>query len=66
VLRAQAVESIAAYPQKEIAISTLNFLHQKVDESFLADRINRATAHLLGRAPAPEAQDEAALKDLVE
>ncbi|MGE4234718.1 MAG: hypothetical protein AB7F43_15520 [Bacteriovoracia bacterium] len=66
VLRAQAVESIAAFPQKEIAISTLSFLKSKVDESFLSDRIGRATAYLQGLAPTPEDQDDAALKKLLE
>ncbi len=66
VLRAQAVESIAAFPQKEIAISTLSFLKSKVDESFLSDRIGRATAYLQGLAPTPEDQDNTALKKLLE
>lgn len=66
VLRAQAVESIAAYPQKEIALSTLSFLQRRVNESFLNDRIGRATAHLMGRAPSPEQQDDEALRKLIE
>lgn len=66
VLRAQAVESIAAYPQKDIALSTLSFLQSKVDESFLVDRINRAAANLSGKASPLNQQDEAALKQLVE
>lgn len=48
ILRAQAVESIAAYPQKDIALSTLSFLQRRVDEAFLNDRIGRASANLTG------------------
>ncbi len=66
ILRAQAVESIAAYPQKDIALSTLSYLQHKVDESFLIDRINRAAANLNNKAPTLLQQDEAALKKLVE
>lgn len=66
VLRAQAVEGIATYPQKEIAISTLSYLQHKVDERFLNDRIGRAAAQLSNRAPTIQPQDEAALKKLVE
>lgn len=66
VLRAQAVESIAAYPQKEIALSTLSFLQRRVDEKFLNDRIGRAAANLNGAAPAVEQQDDEALRKLLE
>lgn len=66
VLRAQAVESIAAYPQKEIALSTLSFLQRRVDERFLNDRIGRAAANLNGVAPAAEQQDDEALRKLLE
>lgn len=66
VLRAQAVESIAAYPQKEIALSTLSFLQRRVDEKFLNDRIGRAAANLNGAAPAIEQQDDEALRKLLE
>lgn len=66
VLRAQAVESIGAYPEKSIALSTLSYLKSKVDEKFLSDRISRVTAHIYGAAPAAEDQDEAALKKLLE
>lgn len=66
VLRAQAVEGIASYPHKEIAISTLSYLQHKVDERFLNDRISRAAANLDNRAPTLQQQDEAALKKLVE
>ncbi len=66
VLRAQAVESIAGYPQKDIAISTLSYLQQKVDEKFLNDRIARAAASLAERAPTLKQQDDDALKKLLE
>jgi hypothetical protein len=66
VLRAQAVESIATFPQKDIAISTLGFLQNKVDEKFLSDRIGRAAASLNNGAPTLQQQDDAALKKLLE
>lgn len=66
VLRAQAVESIAAYPQKEIALSTLSFLQRRVDEKFLNDRIGRAAANLNGAAPSMQQQDDEALRKLLE
>lgn len=66
ILRAQAVESIAAYPQKDIALSTLSYLQHKVDERFLNDRIGRAAANLKDNAPALQQQDDAALKKLLE
>lgn len=66
VLRAQAVEGIASFPQKDIAISTLGFLQSKVDEKFLSDRISRAAAGLTNRAPSLQQQDEEALKKLLE
>lgn len=68
VLRAQAVEGIAGYPEKEIAISTLNYLQQKVDQKFLNDRISRASINLMysGNTGSMQQQDEDALKKLVE
>jgi hypothetical protein len=66
VLRAQAIEGIAAYPQKDLALSYLNSLAQKVDESFLKDRIVRSEENLKGRAPPSQQQDETALKQLVQ
>ncbi|MBY0555277.1 hypothetical protein K2P97_12165 [bacterium] len=66
VLRAQAVEGIASFPQKDIAISTLGFLQSKVDEKFLSDRISRAAAGLNNLAPSLQQQDEEALKNLLE
>lgn len=66
VLRAQAVEGIAGYPEKAIAISTLSFLKKKVDDKFLSDRIGRASANLISNAGSAQQQDEEALKKLVE
>ena len=67
ILRAQAVESIAAYPQKDIARSTLSYLLLKVDEKFLNDRIGRASASLNNtNTPTPQQQDDAALTKLLE
>jgi hypothetical protein len=67
VLRAQAVEGIAGYPEKEIAISTLSFLQSRVDDKFLNDRIGRATTSILsGNNKTLQQQDDEALKKLVE
>ena len=66
VLRAQAIEGIAAFPQKELALSYLNLMANQVDESFLKDRIVRSEENLKGRAPSTEQQDESALKQLVQ
>jgi hypothetical protein len=66
VLRAQAVEGIAAYPEKEIAISTLSYLQQKVDQKFLSERISRASMSLMYDNKPVGQQDEEALKKLVE
>ncbi len=66
VLRAQAVEGIAGYPEKEIAISTLNYLQQRVDQKFLNERISRASLNLLYENKPVTQQDEDALKKLVE
>lgn len=67
VLRAQAIEGIAAYPKKELALSSLNSLSQHVSESFLRDRIARSGEYLRhGKTDPIEKQDENALKKLVE
>lgn len=66
VLRAQAVEGIAAYPEREIALSTLSYLQQKVDQKFLSDRISRVSMGLMYEAKPVIQQDEEALKKLVE
>ncbi len=66
VLRAQAVESIAAYPQKEIALSTLSFLQTKVDNRFISERIGRASNGLMYGTENLKQQEDDALKKLVE
>ena len=68
VLRAQAVEGIASYPQKDIALSTLNYLKNKVDARFLVDRIGRATAKIKKQGASTETQsvEESTLEKLVE
>jgi hypothetical protein len=67
VLRAQAIEGIATFPEKEIALSTLNHLQQKVDHKFLNDRISRASLGLMyENKPNIQQQDEEALKKLIE
>ncbi len=66
VLRAQAIEGIAAFPQKQLALTYLNSMAGQIDESFLKDRIVRSEESLKGRAPDTQQQDEAALKQLVQ
>lgn len=66
VLRAQAVESIADYPQKEIAISTLTYLQGKVDNRFISERIGRASNGLMYGTENLKQQEDDALKKLVE
>jgi hypothetical protein len=66
VLRAQAVESIAAYPQKEIALSTLSYLQGKVDNRFISERIGRASNGLMYGTENLKQQEDDALKKLVE
>lgn len=67
VLRAQAIEGIASYPRKELALSSLNSLSEHVSESFLRDRIARSGEYLRnGKVDPIEKQDENALKKLVE
>jgi hypothetical protein len=66
VLRAQAVEGIAGYPEKEIALSTLSYLQQKVNQKFLSERISRASMSLMYDNKPVTQQDEEALKKLVE
>ena len=66
VLRAQAIEGIAAYPQKDLALSSLMALDPKLDETFLKDRVKRSMAGLKNQAPSAEKQDDVALKKLIE
>ncbi len=66
VLRSQAVEGIAAFSQKDVAITSLTKLDPKISESFLKDRIKRNVANLKNQAPSPTIQDEDALRKLIE
>ncbi len=66
VMRAQAVEGIAAYPQKETALTSLNTLAKQVDESFLLDRIARSSENVKGNVPSTQQQDDDALRKLIE
>lgn len=69
VLRAQAIESIAAYPQKDIAASTLSYLQTKVDEKFLNERIGRASTMLYNDKQGQKTlqqQDDEALQELIQ
>ncbi len=66
ILRAQAIEGIAGYPKKELALSYLNTLENQVEEKFLKDRIVRSEEGLKGRAPNTQQKEEAALKQLVQ
>ncbi len=66
VLRAQAIEGIASYPQTDLAISSLTALDPKIDESFLKDRIKRSIAGLKKQSESADKQDQEALSKLVE
>ncbi len=66
VMRAQAIEGIAAYPETGSALTSLNALSEKIDESFLLDRIIRSSESIKGKAAATDIQDDAALKKLIE
>lgn len=67
ILRAQAIEGIAGYPQKKLALSYLNSLSSQVEETFLKDRIARSEEGLRGRTVnTQQKKDESALKQLVQ
>ncbi len=66
VLRAQAIEGIAAFPQKDLAMSSLMALDPKMDEAFLKDRIKRSIVGLKNENQIPEKVDNDALIKLVE
>ena len=66
VLRAQAIEGIASFPQKDLAVSSLMALDPKLNESFLKDRIKRSLVGLKNDSQTPEKQDNEALSKLVE
>lgn len=66
VLRAQAIEGIAGYPQRDLALSYLNSLAAQVDETFLKDRIVRSEEGIKGRFSKSQKKEDAALKQLVQ
>jgi len=66
VLKAQAIEGIAAFPQKDLAISSLNSIDPKVHETFLKDRVKKSRALLQNQVENSEDEDTNALRKLVE
>jgi len=65
-LQVSAIEGLTQKPQlKHEAKLALNSLSQSTDNTLLLDRIKRAQAALDGRAPSPEAQDKAALEQVL-
>lgn len=66
VLKAQAIEGIAAFPQKDLAISSLTTLDPNISEAFLKDRIKRSMATLQNQVEKSENSDGDALRKLVE
>ncbi len=65
VLRVQAVEGIASFPQKDLAILSLSSLDPVIGESFLKDRIRKSVAHLKNQSSS-EKQENESLNSLVE
>ena len=66
-LKAQAIEGIAAYPQKELALSSLNSINPKVSELFLKERIKKSMTGLkMQNSESVDDTDSNALKTLVE
>lgn len=66
VLRAQAIEGIAAYRDRKSALAYVSNLTEKVDDLFLRDRLIRTRENLLDRAPTTVQQDQKALQLLLE
>lgn len=65
VLRVQAVEGIASFPQKDLAILSLSSLDPVIGESFLKDRIRKSVANLKNQSES-EKQENESLNSLVE
>lgn len=65
VFKAQAIEGLAGYQDRNLAISYLNEISQKTNYSFLQDRVRRAQAVLKNEGPTIETQDLEALKKIV-
>ncbi len=66
VLRAQAIEGIASYPVKDLALSYLNSLSQKVNEAFLKERISRSEENLKSVHSQTKSDQDSDLKKLIE
>ncbi len=54
VFKAQAIEGLAGYQDRDLAISYLNEISRKTHYSFLQDRVRRAQAALKNEGPAIE------------
>lgn len=65
VFKAQAIEGLAGYQDRNLAISYLNEISRKTNYSFLQDRVRRAQAALKNEGPTIETQDLEALKKIV-
>lgn len=65
VFKAQAIEGLAGYQDRNLAISYLNEISQKTNYSFLQDRVRRAQSALKNEGPTIETQDLEALKKIV-
>jgi hypothetical protein len=65
IFKAQAIEGLAGYQDRELAISYLNEIGQKTNYSFLQDRVRRAQSALKNEGPAIETQDLEALRKIV-
>ncbi len=65
VFKAQAIEGLAGYQDRNLAISYLNEISRKTNYSFLQDRVRRAQSALKNEGPTIETQDLEALKKIV-
>lgn len=65
IFKAQAIEGLAGYQDRNLAISYLNEISRKTNYSFLQDRVRRAQASLKNEGPTIETQDLEALKKIV-
>jgi len=65
VFKAQAIEGIAAQPEKSLALQYLSEISRKTDSAFLNDRALRAQAVIKDNVQSLEKQDQKALEKLV-
>ncbi len=65
VFKAQAIEGLAAYQDRNVAISYLKEINKKTNYKFLQDRAQRAESALKNEGPPIEAQDLEALKKII-